>query len=57
MILEIILVLYSLGILGVLDALLRDRYVEINKGIILVYSIASLFWPLTILFYFLDKDK
>jgi hypothetical protein len=57
MLLEGILLVYLLGFLVFFIALLRDKYVELNKVIILAYFMASLFWPLTGLFYLIDDRK
>ena len=57
MILEILLILYSLGIITFLWLLFKDKYVEINRAVILVYTLASIFWPLTWLFYLIDTKQ
>ena len=57
MILEILLILYSLGIITFLWLLFKDKYVEINIAVILVYTLASIFWPLTWLFYLIDTRQ
>lgn len=56
MLLEISLLLYSLISITFFVVLLRDKYVVLNKAVVLVYIIASIFWPLTGAFYYLDKD-
>lgn len=55
MILEISLTLYFLVFIGFFISFLRDKYVERNKVIILVYFVASLLWPVTGFFYLIDN--
>lgn len=55
--LETIIVVYTLGTVLFFMALLRDKYVELNKVVILVYFTASLIWPIAGLIYVLDNKK
>lgn len=55
--LEAIIAVYTLGIVLFFTALLRDKYVELNKVVILVYFVASLLWPIAGLIYVLDSKK
>lgn len=57
MLLEISLLIYSIGFIVFFVAMLKDKYVDLNKVVILAYVIASLFWPLTGLFYLIDDRK
>jgi hypothetical protein len=57
MILELILAVYTLGAVLFFIALLRDKYVELNKVILLVYLVASVIWPISGLIYILDAYK
>ena len=56
MLLEISLLIYLLGSIIFFVLLLRDKYVELNKAVLLVYIVASLFWPLTGFFYLIDRN-
>lgn len=55
--LEAIALVYTLGIVLFFIVLLRDKYVEINKVVFLLYVITSLLWPLVGLIYILDNKK
>lgn len=57
MLLEISLLIYLLGFIIFFVVMLKDKYVELNKVVILAYVIASLFWPVTGLFYLIDDRK
>lgn len=55
MILELIAITYAVGALLFFITLLRDKYVEVNKVILLVYLVASILWPIAGLIYILDN--
>lgn len=55
MILELIAITYAVGALLFFITLLRDKYVEVNKVILLVYLVASILWPVAGLIYILDN--
>ena len=55
MILEIVLFIYFLSSVAFLVAMLRDKYVQMNGVIILLYIAASIFWPVTGLYYLIDN--
>ena len=52
-----ILGVYLLGVVLFFIALLRDKYVELNKVVILVYVVASIFWFISGLIYLLDNKN
>jgi len=57
MILELIAIAYAVGALLFFITLLRDKYVELNKVILLVYIVASIVWPISGLIYLIDSRK
>jgi hypothetical protein len=54
---EIIAIVYTIGILAFLITMFRDRYVPVNTRIVLIYLLASIIWPITGLLYILDARK
>lgn len=52
---EAIALIYSLGMVWFFVALIRDRYVKLNTRVLIIYTLASLFWPISGLIYILDN--
>ena len=52
---ETIALLYSLGIVLFFVALIRDKFVKLNITVFIVYTVASLLWPISGLIYILDN--
>jgi len=57
MLLEISLLIYLLCSIVFFVLLLRDKYVELNRVVILAYLMASIFWPITCILYIMDNEK
>ena len=54
MILEALLIIYLLASIAVFVVLVRDKYIQINGAVILLYIAASILWPVTLLAYYLE---
>lgn len=52
-----ILGIYALGALFFFISLMRDKYVEHTKPVVLVFILASIIWPVSGLIYILDVKK
>lgn len=52
---EAILAVYGIGALLFFIATIRDKYVELNSRILMIFLVASILWPLAGLIYILDS--
>jgi hypothetical protein len=53
--LEVLIVSYFVASVLFFVALISDKRVNKNAGVILVYILASIFWPLSGGFYLIDR--
>lgn len=54
---EIALLIYFICAVVFFIATIRDKYIQITPVVMLMFIVASMFWPLFTIFYIFDRER